>query len=182
MSEVEQFGVVRQVCDPHAAQELADQFRPTGSPERIAEELDRVLQLDALFGWAWFNLGRAHLDLDNKQAGLVDYLAAALCLEGDAEAWVNALVLAVDESPDLAQDILTVAVRLVGPPFRTQLVGWTREQSASFPRDEFLRLIDEQLEQHAPVERGGFTLRLLHEDGDVEQFHLGRDDQKRPPA
>jgi tetratricopeptide (TPR) repeat protein len=179
---VDDLGIGRQRRDAERVETLGSAFDYAQAPAQIAKKLRCALDTDALSGWAWFNLGRAHLDLNRHDLAFIDYLATALCQPGDAEAWVNAFVLSLDHRLDRAEDILAAAARLVGGPFRTQLLTWVREQPETFPKDDFLRRVDEAMEEHAEDPQEGFTLRFLHSDGAVQQVHLGPEPERPAEA
>jgi tetratricopeptide (TPR) repeat protein len=173
---IEQFDVPSQDRRPEEADRAFKAIDYSASASDVAIKLDEVLQLDPLSGLAWFNLGRAHLDLNDRDAALVDYLGAALCNLTDAEAWLNTVVLAVDrpEGGAIVADALECAARFAGSEFRRQVVQWTQAQSPRFPAEEWLDMIDEYLQERQGEVRNGMLLRHIGRDGQINEMVLGR--------
>ncbi|MGA8365651.1 MAG: DUF4365 domain-containing protein [Solirubrobacteraceae bacterium] len=143
--------------------------------DELVSRLEAVLHVDALSACTWFNLGRAYLDSDNRDAALVAYLGAAVCHTADAEAWLDTLVLAIDrpETAHIANDALYCGARFAGQEFRSQLVRWTQAQEPGFPGEQMLTMIDEHLQEHQPAVREGMLLRHLGTDGQIDEMVLG---------
>jgi tetratricopeptide (TPR) repeat protein len=171
---VEQFHTPCQERDPRGALKRGEQINFEAAPSEIAAALDGVLQIDALEGGAWFNLGKAHLELSKDEAALVDYLAAALCLECDAEAWVAALIqgLVCEKGPQFIQDIVTCGARMAGDRFRRQLVEWSRTQTDHASSDELLGIIDLGIAQQEAERDESFALRFHDDDGGTQEFPI----------
>jgi hypothetical protein len=173
---IDQFQVPSQDRRPEEADRVLEAIGYSAPAGDVAIKLDEVLQLDLLSGLAWFNLGRAHLDLGDPDAALVDYLGAALCNLADAEAWLNTVVLAVDrpQAGGIVADGLDCAARFAGSEFRRQVVHWTQAQAPGFPAEEWLDTIDEYLEEHRRDVRDGMLVRHIASDGQINEMVLGR--------
>lgn len=155
------------------ASEIAGSAASMKDPAEVMETLERARRADALCALAWFNFGRAHLDLGQDEEAFIDYLAAGLLGENDPEAWVNAIALAFRFGHfDLLPDILATAYRFSQNRLMQQLVEFTRAQGDDFPREPFLAAVDATLAA-LPEERDrGFTLRVLGDDGSVKAIQV----------
>jgi hypothetical protein len=173
---VEQIGIDSQERDHDAAMQAVDLDYERMTAVELAIALERVPHLDALFGLAYFNLGRAHLDSGNEAAALVDYLGAAACERFDAEAWMNVMVQAMNlEDYELASDAVVCGATIVGESFRRELVRWSQKTNPGGFGEAMLRIVDQVFEAVSRGERGGMLLRFLDDADQIEQVVL-RDD------
>jgi Domain of unknown function (DUF4365)/Tetratricopeptide repeat len=154
-----------------AAVELDYEGTPPGE---LAAALEGALRLDALLAVAWFNLGRAYLDSEREEAAVMAYLGAAACARGDAEAWMNVLVLGTGaQRVDIAGDALECGARIVGDEFRRQLVRWSQHPKNAAHGEEMLAIVDKFFDEQ-PVPREALVLRFVEDDGEVQEFVLGQ--------
>jgi tetratricopeptide (TPR) repeat protein len=179
----EKFGFSRQRRAPEEAQELAGSVASAADPKEAEATLRDALELDALCALAWFNLGRAHLDLGNRSAALFDYLSASLMYEGDEESWANAVLLSFEAGAhEMLLAILEPAYRFTGERLTHRLAQVARDQDESFPKEEFLQVIDSAIAELPDERDDGFLLRFPQEGADVDVVELKRAEAaKRPP-
>jgi tetratricopeptide (TPR) repeat protein len=172
---VDDLGLTMQRRDQAQAATLLDGIDPTHDLGKLEAMYREALEGDALFGVIWFNRGRAHLDLNDTLPALDDYLAAALCLPRDGEAWANALALSMmhETTLPLVDAILDSALTRAPDSFRSHLALWARAQGASFPVDALLSGVDEYFEEHLRSEPAGLLLRTIDEDGEVTEAVVG---------
>jgi tetratricopeptide (TPR) repeat protein len=168
--------ILSQDRDPSAATALMEQLNFETTPSaQLVGALHTALRHDALSNVAWFNLGRAHLDLRDEQAALADYLGAAVSRRWDGEAWLNVWALAMrrSETIPLAASALACGARAAGQDFRRHLVRWTGAQPANFNGDAVLAKMDELLEKLTPKAGSGQLLRLIDCEGHVTEVAMG---------
>jgi tetratricopeptide (TPR) repeat protein len=169
---VERHEIVEQVRDREAAETAMRALPEETTPAQAASMVHQVLlRHDALDGSAWFNLGRALLELGEGEAGLPPLLAASLCLEGEAVAWVTAVVHATElqADPALIGDMLTCAARMAGPAFRQELVKWSRQMPAT-ARESFLAMVDGEMTRYEARPEREISLRFRDDDGGLEEI------------
>jgi len=128
------------------ALKLAGMESPGGGPE-VKQRLEYTLGLDALCGLAWFNLGVCENSTGNRHGAFGAFLTAALIQRWDAEAWCNALFLAVFESVEqsLIPDIMTAAYFATGKRLLDQVLKFAHSQPKGFPVSEFVNLVESTL-------------------------------------
>jgi tetratricopeptide (TPR) repeat protein len=175
---VEQLEIDSQARDHDAAMNAVDLDYEGTPPSELAIALERVPHLDALFAVAYFNLGRAHLDLGLEEAALANYLAAAACQRVDAEAWMNVMIQGMNvQRYDLAADAVVCGATIVGQSFRRELVRWTHATKRGVFGDQMLAIVDKVFdkmreEERQREERGHVLVRLLNDDGPIEEVVL----------
>jgi tetratricopeptide (TPR) repeat protein len=171
---VQQLGLNSQERDKPAAEDALSIISYDGTSAEIAEQLERVIALDALSGGAWFNLGRAHLDQGDQEGALWSYLGAAICQSGDAEAWANVVILAGSmEMTDVMAEAMICGARAAGEPFRQHLTGLIEQQGEDRPAEQLLEVLDEAFEMRAGKQASeGMILRDHQADGTIEQYVL----------
>lgn len=167
---------------------LEHQRRSTGRVMRVGEGIEpetaeewvevslRQLQEDALGGSAWLNLGVAEDAAGRREAALECHIASTILMPEDHEAWCNAIftALAVGDVEAL-RDLLVSGRRLGGDELIARVVQRSAELGKDFPRESFLQVVDEILEEHEAVPKPGVKLHMLSEGGAVEEMILGGD-------
>jgi tetratricopeptide (TPR) repeat protein len=150
---------------------------PTGalSGPELKKQFEEALQLDALCGLAWFNLGSVLNRQCQRDDACIAYLWAALVYPKDAQAWANAFALAVSSQQNsmLAPHIAFAGRLASGNAMIEQLLKIADSQPAEFPKQVFLSLVDKIL-IGVPEEQRPFELRLLDDDGRVHSVPLNQ--------
>jgi tetratricopeptide (TPR) repeat protein len=104
---VDDLGIPRQDRRPYAGER--------GGDSSDATELEDALRLDALGGLPWFNLGASRIASDDRLGAAVAFLAAALIMERDPQAWARAFIWFFDQGElTLLPPLLTTGERLTG--------------------------------------------------------------------
>lgn len=169
---IDRLGIRSQERRTKAALKAGAADEPEG-PDAKEKDSRRQLEHDALWGSAWVNLGLA--DIERQQFGdaLVDFVAATILIVQDKDAWLRAIVMAIGltEHP-VVVDLLRTGRRLVGDELVTYIVERTREHDPEFPREDVLQTIDSVLDEFPEDLDKGFTLRLLDEEGGVEEIEI----------
>ena len=158
---VEQFGIPIQTRDSSEAQKALWRIDADAAGDDRAMLLSEVLGMDSLNGAAWGGLGLVHAELGKGEAALLDFLAASLCLEGDAAAWVSCLLMALDIRQDLAQDIVRTAGRLARGAFRRAIAEWAAIDDLPIDGDELVKFVDAVLDSQGEPDDGSFLLRFV---------------------
>ena len=171
---VDDLGIAEQTRDLARAHFLAGAVADASDDEdeESRQMLRDALGHDALCPLAWFNL--EHVDRDDQRQALTDYLAAAVFSEWDVEAFGNAflLTLALEEGA-LGSDILLTARKFVGVDnLMENFIRYASTREPEFPADEFLRAMEETLEQLPPPPEPSITLRSLEDGAAVETFQV----------
>ena len=132
----------------------------------FVKQLERALELDALCGFAWFNLGKCLADQGKTDDALIAFLWAALVEIGDAEAWANAFALSTfsGQYRDLAPRIAMAARHATREKFMEQILKNAEAQAPGFPKEEYLAAVTDLL-AHIPREEPKFELRLYNDIG-----------------
>jgi tetratricopeptide (TPR) repeat protein len=168
---VEELGIDRQDRDPQAAEEIQRGLAGR-QPEDEMEALLGALDLDALDPDAWRNLAQGAMALQDPRV-VVFTIAAASLRENDQESWVMGIAMAVaTEDEALLRDVVATGAFRCGPSLRTGLATFFRQFEPASERDRFLEQVAEIWSEVAPVQREGFTLRLLREGGQVEEIPI----------
>lgn len=134
----------------------------SGGGQEAKQRLGHALELDALCGLAWFNLGVYENSTGNRRGAFEAFLIAALIQRWDVEAWCNALFLAVLESvgQSLIPDIMRAAYFANGKRLSDQVLKFAHSQPKGFPVAEFVNLVESAL-CTPPKEQEPVTARLL---------------------
>jgi hypothetical protein len=138
----------------------------SGEGQEVKQRLGHALQLDALCGLAWFNLGVYENLTGNRCGAFEAFLIAALIQRWDVEAWCNAFSLAVFESvgQSLIPDIMRAAYFATGSCFSDQVLKFANRQPMGFPVSEFVNIVESALST-LPKEQGPVAGRLLTSGG-----------------
>jgi tetratricopeptide (TPR) repeat protein len=104
--------VAEQARDIARATQLAAELKDDSLSEEESDELmEEVLEADAISGLGWFNYGVDQNQFENFELAKHAFLVTAVTQEGDAEAWVNVALLAMETQDHdlLATSILTAS-------------------------------------------------------------------------
>jgi hypothetical protein len=166
------FNVGCQVRKEKLALELASPSGELSDPE-LRKKFEDALELDALCGLAWFNLGSVLNRQREPDEACIAYLWAALVHPKDAQAWANAFVLSISSQKFsiLAPHIALAGRFASGNNMIEQLLKIADSQSAKFPKQTFLSLLDEIL-KGVPEGQRPFEIRFLDEDGRAHSVPL----------
>jgi tetratricopeptide (TPR) repeat protein len=171
---VERHGIAEQARDREGAAAAMQALVGETTPALAASAVHQVLlRHDALNGSAWLNLGEALLAMGEGDAALPPLLAAALCLEGEAGAWVTLVVHAIELEADTAMvgDMITCAARMGGPGFRQGLVRWSRQMPLA-ARNSVLERVEAEMARYEERPKGNISLRFSDDDGAVEEMAI----------
>lgn len=141
-------------CDRQMRQRTAAIELATPTPQvpevDFGGKLEQALNLDALCGIAWFNLGVCFVHQGKSEDALIAFLWAALVQRKNAEAWANAFGLSVSSSRlrDLAHHIAIAARFSTGEGFMQAVVKNAEAQPANFPKLQYLAAVNEILTQN----------------------------------
>lgn len=164
--------------DPERSASLAG-LPPEAAEKEAIERMQEALQLDALNGTAWFNLGVSLSRGDDREGASNAFLLASLSHPGDVEAWSNSfgLALSLEGGVELAALILEAGYRLNGSKFVERLVHSAKSQPPGFPVNEYLSAIEELLKAIPEERMAGPVLRVLGEGPDFHEIDLGSDEE-----
>ena len=151
------------------------QTRQTGGALSLAgvpATLDDALQLDALCGLAWFNKGAGQLAVKDRRMAFVYYLLAAVCQDGDLEAWRNAFALARehDEDREAGLYILMAAYEVNGERFLGELAAAV--QGPPEKKSEYMAGLRSVLSKALPTRNDLRELRILGPNSEYISFDL----------
>lgn len=172
---VEVRGIDRQARRSQEAERLAGTVAEEPQPglEQAREILGRALEFDALSPLAWVNLGFAAAQTGEEEAAGTAFLAAAALAEWDAPAWACAFMYAaLTPDPELARAILVTGRRLSSGNMVPQLIRLVREQPDGFPYEEFLHMLNKELEELAEDLDDGYALRSVKAGHPVETIEV----------
>lgn len=181
--------MLRQRCGfparvPPATTEPSDQdaVLSTGNPQEVAEHLRRLTHHYPLHNGSWFNLGIASYELGDPEAAYECFKAAAILARGDAEAWVNAVLLALDmsartESEDNALDeygtLLAAGCAALGSDFTDELERQLELNDVpSETQEEILSAAESLVAEASPTDPGSI-IRLPDEGGALSEVEVG---------
>jgi tetratricopeptide (TPR) repeat protein len=159
-------------CDRQIRQRTAAIQLATPNPEvpevDFAEQLEKALNLDALCGIAWFNLGVCFAHQGKSEDALIAFLWGALVQRNNTEAWANAFGLSVSsaELKDLAPHIAIAARSSTGEGFMQAVLENAEAQPANFPKLQYLAAVNEILAQIPKVDPP-FEVRMHGKTGIV---------------
>lgn len=152
------------------------------TPDEWTDMALRQLGADALWGSAWLNLGLSDHDNGDNRAALESFIAATVLLVRDYETWQNAMFTAfVLLEIDTLRDLVVSGRRMGGDPLISFVVAAAAEPNSPVPRREFIGAVDALLAEHPARERRGITVRLLREDGSVDEIAI-QDERKDADA
>jgi len=139
---------------------------------RVPATLDDALQLDALCGLAWFNKGAGQLAVKDRRIAFVYYLLAAVCQDGDLEAWRNAFHLARehDEDREAGLYILMAAYEVNGERFLGELAAAV--QGPPEKKSEYMAGLRSVLSKALPTRNDLRELRILGPNSEYISFDL----------
>lgn len=170
---------------------LRDQDRHTEQALRVVEQdadsaggwihlSMRQLQHDALWGSAWLNIGVARSELGEEKAALESHIVSTILIPADYEAWCNAIFAALNcGEPDTVEDLLLVGRRLGGDELIDELLQRSKQLPGELPV-HFARAVDETLSERGGGSAPEVKLRMISEDGRVEEVLL--DEGREKPA
>jgi len=143
-------------------------------PDRVRTLMRESLALDGLCALAWWNLGSADTQLEDKDLAGQHALAAALCWEGDVESWASATIGAwyfgeIQRVPA----IVVTGERMTDGALLPRLAALAREQGDDFPLAEFLDALDAMANELLVSDEGGsYEVRIIGPDGAVETVQI----------
>jgi tetratricopeptide (TPR) repeat protein len=166
---VERLEIHEQERRPFRAVEAAEGDEPHTASEWAQVSL-KQLAVDALWGSAWLNLGIADFEQGHLDQALDSFVAATILIVEDYETWDNAIVtaFALGES-DVLTDLVVSGRRMGGDALIASVIDFAKRPGSVIPLNEFGARIDGILTEHSPGVRSGFTVRMLREDGSVEE-------------
>jgi len=151
-----------------------DSMRRAGAGEELAYRLHELLSAAPLQPRVWFDLGVTYNENGEREEARKCFTAAALLAPGDAEAWVNAIMLSLptDESTSRSSEasveldaVLGAAFTALGNELMLELQRQLDEQDVPTDfRDSFLSTVDVVLASIAPADNP-MVVRLPDEDG-----------------
>ncbi len=161
-------GAEQQSRDPRGAAQSCAEFLV----DHDVGKLEDALRQDALCSTAWFNLG-VYLGERNEDQ-VIAFLAAALICPGDSEAWVNCLILAVQEEyQPVWPHIAKTAYWFVGEQLLPKTLIAAQKTSTDFPANDLVNVLNEFISQN-PNEPQPFEARVLGKGGEFEILQLHR--------
>jgi tetratricopeptide (TPR) repeat protein len=148
-----------------------------------AEVSLKQLAVDALWGSAWLNLGIADFEQGHLGEALDSFVAATILIVDDYETWDNAIVIAfglVDESAVLT-DLVVSGRRMGGNALIASVIDFAKRPGSVVPVNELSERIDRILAEYPPGLRSGFMVRMLRENGSVEEVVIEDEPDESSP-
>ena len=131
----------------------------------------RQLGLDALWGSAWLNLGLSQHHLSQYSEALDSFVASTILMPEDYETWQNAMFTAFRvREVEVLRDLVVSGRRMGGDALIAKVVRAATEQKYQVS-GEFTGIVDGILAKQPPP-RAGFTVRMIREDGSVEEVPI----------
>lgn len=139
---INEYNLESQKRQPRLA-EQQEVFKKLGEEIVTIEDLKRVIKIDALNDWAWFNLGWLYKENEDWENAMASYLFCALINRGDIEAWMNAFVCAWNlGNTDLFLLIVKVGYRINGEEFIQSFYGIFEQMIINVPKELVSKLLD----------------------------------------
>lgn len=179
---IERLGISQQDRDMHGALEAASGPEPV-TPQQWASMSERQLAKDALWGSAWLNLGLADQDRNRLAAAFKCFVAATILIPDDYEPWHNAIILALavgDE--DALTDLLVSGRRMGGDELISSLLEVAGRDDNPVPLDQVAATVERILTAHPQHQQPGYTVRILGEDGRVEEIDASEETERQQPG
>lgn len=127
------------------------------------------MQIDALDGLAWFNLGASFQQSGKQDEAAKSFLTAALVRPGDLEAWGNVVAYGMNENHLVLVSLAAcTAYRLNGEEFLRELA---KRIPGPDKQDQFVNLMGEFLAQVQRTE-DSMTLRAHDDSGGWKEFRI----------
>lgn len=168
---VRRLGIKRQERDTYDALSAAsDPDRATDS--EWAQMALGQLARDALWGSAWLNLGIIDHRLGQPCEGLDSFVASTVLIPADLETWEKAMFSAYSLGErGVLSDLVRVGTRLAGDALIGSVLAAADRPDSPVSRAQLSGVIDEILKAQ-PSAQPGFTVRMLREDGSVEEIPI----------
>jgi tetratricopeptide (TPR) repeat protein len=169
---VERLGIREQDRQSFKSVNAADNIDQT-SPQEWAAMSRRQLALDALWGSAWLNLGLSQHHLSQYGEALDSFVASTILMPEDYETWQNAMFTAFRvREVDVLRDLVVSGRRMGSDALIAFVVEAAADPKCQIARREFTGIVDGVLAKHPSRTRAGFTVRLITEDGHVEEVPI----------
>ena len=166
---IDRLGIREQERRTHRSLKAADDVGDK-THEQWAEMSRRQLAHDALWGSAWLNLGLSTYHLGDHEEALDCFVVATILIVQDHETWENAMFTAFQlMKVDVLRDLVVSGRRMGGDELITSVIEATSVENPPVPRQAFIAVVDGILADNPLDTRPGFTVRLLKEDGSVEE-------------
>jgi hypothetical protein len=180
---VNRLGITEQDRRNLQSLKAAEGYDPSSATE-WAEVSLKQLAVDALWGSAWLNLGIADFEQGHLGQALDSFVAATILIVEDYETWDNAIVIAfglVEES-DVLTDLVVSGRRMGGDALIAWVIDFAKRPGSVVPVNELSERIDRILAEHPSDVRSGFMVRMLREDGSVEEVVIEDEPDDPSPA
>lgn len=141
--------------------------------EDLPEYLSSLIQFSPLHPHAWFNLGVAYNQAGQVAEAFECFKSAALLNRGDAEAWVNAILLAASDvsnahgvrsDPEWLGDLMSTAYVALGEELFVELQARLADQGVPLEWQEGLLSLVEGMVSPLRHEGGSNVVRFPQED------------------
>lgn len=165
---IETLGLEQQQRDPEAAARLIEIVTEAPNPESAAELMTDALRLDGLSGTAWFNLAHAHREQGKEAVAGSLFTAAAVCMEGDVEAWALATLLTFNAGDmTLVPLIFMTGQRMTAGALLPRLSALAAEELEPEKLDSFLTSFEQMLADLSDAPNDGYAVRGVEPGADV---------------
>ena len=136
--------------------------------------LQESLELDYLCALAWFNMGVQNNQEQKPEEACLCFLAAAVIVPNDVEAWTNAFFLAIPRGPEIMGSIMATAYYYNNMSFVERLYvicnGIPNESERSQIAKELMGMIPKLASMKKQKKKTVF--RLINENKQVKEFPL----------
>jgi len=152
------------------------QIRDTKTSDEYVEKLEfnKAIEFDFLNALAWFNLGIQNADKEENLSAFLDFTFAALLVNNDIEAWVNATLLGLnliqekEELTTLLIFVVKVAYHHNGFEYINHLQNNIKKQNSENV-SLILELIDKTISER---KKEPIIVRIFNDDDDYEHIEI----------
>ena len=180
---IEKVGIEEQKRDPAAAARLIETVEMAGDAEEAAQLMVEALRQDGLAGTAWFNLAHAHREQGKEDVASSLFISAAVCMEGDVEAWSLATFLTFNVGDMMLVPLIFVTgQRMTAGALLPGLSAVVAREQDPEGLDAFLTAFEQLITDFSDGPGGGYAVRGLKPDGKVEVTEFEGATTPRPRA
>jgi len=174
---IQDFHIPDQRRDKRRASAIAGSAIEQTRDDDVEKMLTEAINVDALCGLAWFNLGFTYYKKKDWLRACIGYLGEALIEKWDVEAWCYALLMAMnlskvsEEGKWLFVNILHEGYFSMGADFLMELEAKLKEQGREGKENEFINMVSNYLAV-LPRANNPRLIRLWAPDGQVHLIDI----------